>query len=170
MTCKRCEDIHEAQKNGKTQNKCECDCHNNTGSFTFNDYNGTLTIPCTTVDSTGVTDLTWNLTDSGATTAFASQTIRDEEDEKDVKNADGSTTSYVMTTSSSFPDLTAPANEENSDTIAYPCTCNLSSDHKCDNCIQYSIEGCTCGRGDGCDICMGKKYDKDYKTNRGESQ
>jgi len=27
MTCDRCEDIHKAQKEGKTNQKCECDCH-----------------------------------------------------------------------------------------------------------------------------------------------
>ena len=27
MTCDRCEDIHKAQRNGKTNQKCECDCH-----------------------------------------------------------------------------------------------------------------------------------------------
>jgi hypothetical protein len=29
MTCKRCEDIHTAQKDGKTQESCKCNCHNN---------------------------------------------------------------------------------------------------------------------------------------------
>jgi len=27
MVCDRCEDIHKAQKDGKTNQKCECDCH-----------------------------------------------------------------------------------------------------------------------------------------------
>jgi len=27
MTCKRCEDIHQAQLDGKTQTPCKCDCH-----------------------------------------------------------------------------------------------------------------------------------------------
>lgn len=27
MACDRCEDIHQAQRNGKTNQKCECDCH-----------------------------------------------------------------------------------------------------------------------------------------------
>jgi len=27
MACDRCEDIHKAQREGKTNQKCECDCH-----------------------------------------------------------------------------------------------------------------------------------------------
>jgi len=34
MTCDRCEDIHKAQRDGKTTNKCECDCHYNVSSCT----------------------------------------------------------------------------------------------------------------------------------------
>lgn len=42
MTCNRCYDIHEAQKNGKTNNECKCCCHNNTVSPTIW-YNTTST-------------------------------------------------------------------------------------------------------------------------------
>jgi len=37
MACDRCEDIHKAQRNGKTNQKCECDCHiiYNTGTGNF---------------------------------------------------------------------------------------------------------------------------------------
>lgn len=35
MTCDRCEDIHTAQKNGKTNQKCECDCHITYSTGTF---------------------------------------------------------------------------------------------------------------------------------------
>ncbi len=27
MTCEKCDDIHTAQKEGKTQESCKCDCH-----------------------------------------------------------------------------------------------------------------------------------------------
>ncbi len=27
MTCDRCEDIHKAQRDGKTSNECKCSCH-----------------------------------------------------------------------------------------------------------------------------------------------
>lgn len=27
MTCDKCTDIHEAQKSGKTQDACKCNCH-----------------------------------------------------------------------------------------------------------------------------------------------
>jgi hypothetical protein len=37
MTCKRCEDIHTAQKDGKTQEKCKCECHDDYAStITYN--------------------------------------------------------------------------------------------------------------------------------------
>lgn len=42
LTCKRCEDIHLAQKDGKTQESCKCNCHNsftNTGTLTTALYN-----------------------------------------------------------------------------------------------------------------------------------
>ena len=56
MTCKRCDDIHTAQKDGKTQDECKCNCHDDT-------WNGTAT-------TTGATTLTFNTnvcdgTDSG---------------------------------------------------------------------------------------------------------
>ena len=46
MSCKRCEDIHLAQKEGKTQEACKCSCHDNMGTFvcTYNNANGTSTV------------------------------------------------------------------------------------------------------------------------------
>jgi len=35
MSCDRCSDVHAAQKAGLTRGRCECDCHNCTGSGTF---------------------------------------------------------------------------------------------------------------------------------------
>lgn len=34
MACDKCSDIHEAQKNGKTQESCRCDCHKNINPLT----------------------------------------------------------------------------------------------------------------------------------------
>lgn len=75
MTCKRCEDIHIAQKAGKTHEPCKCDCHN--------DYIGSwispTTITGTVLYNTTVTgDTNWfTFTDSsaGATTATYSDDI-----------------------------------------------------------------------------------------------
>ena len=44
MACDACKDIHEAQKKGKTNNKCTCDCHisystNTAGICTCNQTN-----------------------------------------------------------------------------------------------------------------------------------
>lgn len=57
-SCKRCEDIHTAQKEGKTQKECKCDCHNShefqtvTNAF---DTGDTLTVQWSTTDTGGVT-------------------------------------------------------------------------------------------------------------------
>lgn len=49
MTCKRCEDIHTAQKAGLTQTECKCDCHNQgVGSIQWtNDLGGAIQCDCT---------------------------------------------------------------------------------------------------------------------------
>lgn len=48
MTCNKCDDIHQAQKEGKTQNSCECDCHhNNTRGYYYPWTNGCGCCPCT---------------------------------------------------------------------------------------------------------------------------
>ena len=53
MTCERCTDIHKAQKEGKTQRECGCNCH----------YNSTFT--------TGTTfTLTGNTCDTGETSSI----------------------------------------------------------------------------------------------------
>lgn len=46
MTCNRCTDIHEAQKNGNTQQPCKCSCHVNYstgGNTTWTDITNTST-------------------------------------------------------------------------------------------------------------------------------
>ena len=43
MACDRCSDIHQAQREGKTAKKCECDCHiysNNESECTCYTYTG----------------------------------------------------------------------------------------------------------------------------------
>ncbi len=49
MTCKRCEDIHTAQKAGLTQTECKCDCHNEgVGNIQWtNDLGGAVLCDCT---------------------------------------------------------------------------------------------------------------------------
>lgn len=34
MTCDRCEDIHKAQRDGKTSDECKCSCHTSTTTIT----------------------------------------------------------------------------------------------------------------------------------------
>lgn len=54
MSCSRCSDIHQAQKEGKTQNKCLCDCHNinswtsttSTPFITWTNHSGTNVCTC----------------------------------------------------------------------------------------------------------------------------
>jgi len=58
MTCEKCSDIHEAQREGKTQNECKCTCHDmeisfygeltNTGTSNINYIWTTSTGPCCT--------------------------------------------------------------------------------------------------------------------------
>jgi len=65
MACDRCEDIHKAQRDGKTNQKCECDCHYNVSSSTYGQVctcgqNQTTTGYCpvhgnTFLDSSGAT-------------------------------------------------------------------------------------------------------------------
>lgn len=65
LTCKRCEDIHTAQKAGKTHEPCKCDCHN--------DYGTTLTSPITAgtilfnTQTTG-DNTVWQFSDTGSAT------------------------------------------------------------------------------------------------------
>jgi len=47
MACNRCEDIHKAQRDGKTNQKCECDCH-------ISYSTGTADLQCT-CNQTGLT-------------------------------------------------------------------------------------------------------------------
>ena len=51
MTCNRCNDVHEAQKKGITQKRCECNCH-------CTNIGGTISFDTTT--STNFYDLTTN--------------------------------------------------------------------------------------------------------------
>ncbi len=51
MTCDRCKDIHEAQREGKTQNKCWCDCHGCTCTWIC-PWTYTYTYPSTTTTGT----------------------------------------------------------------------------------------------------------------------
>ena len=72
MNCDRCKDIHKAQVEGLTQNKCECSCHNSnndtyTGTVTggnlllTTDNNGGVWTNFTTpMDATGAQDATLN--------------------------------------------------------------------------------------------------------------
>jgi len=79
MTCTRCEDVHTAQKAGKTQNECKCSCHDiNTtwtstgGNILTNSTDAGATTTALTID--GTNSLTFNTDDSGnwlqATTTF----------------------------------------------------------------------------------------------------
>ena len=52
MSCNRCYDIHQAQKEGKTQESCKCNCHNITST------GGTTTIPFIWTNSTSATTAT----------------------------------------------------------------------------------------------------------------
>lgn len=36
MTCEKCDDIHIAQRAGKTNDECKCDCHNTISPNPFN--------------------------------------------------------------------------------------------------------------------------------------
>ena len=68
MACKRCEDIHTAQRDGKTQEQCKCNCHNQGvggTSWVTNDFAGGATL----CDCTDMTSNTINFT-----TAFPTQT------------------------------------------------------------------------------------------------
>ena len=46
MTCDRCNDIHKAQRDGRTQRECGCSCHRTfyTGTNTFTTSTGTNNI------------------------------------------------------------------------------------------------------------------------------
>ncbi len=58
MPCDRCKDIHKAQLEGKTQNKCECSCHNsNNDGYTGTYTGGNLLL--TTDNSAGVDSGIW---------------------------------------------------------------------------------------------------------------
>ncbi len=63
MTCKRCEDIHVAQKEGKTQEACKCSCHNTNN---WVDLSGGATATDTTCFGTDTSGI-WNITDTGST-------------------------------------------------------------------------------------------------------
>ncbi len=129
MTCKRCEDIHLSQKDGKTQKKCECDCHDDNSTFTYHDLGGsTLTVPCAI---TGSTDLTWsfaNNNDNGG--AFMFNTVP--------------TGIQDATTANTVP--------------SYPCECKFHNDNlveQCNFCKENNVPKCTCdymkgGHDKGC--------------------
>ena len=36
MSCDRCEDIHKAQRDGKTSDECKCSCHTLTQTYHWN--------------------------------------------------------------------------------------------------------------------------------------
>ncbi|KKN46036.1 hypothetical protein LCGC14_0677300 [marine sediment metagenome] len=71
MSCSRCEDIHKAQCEGKTQKECKCSCHNShTGTTTLG---GTSTIPATWTTGTDTTNTgTLSFNDTSATTVTLS--------------------------------------------------------------------------------------------------
>ena len=61
MTCKRCEDIHLAQKSGKTQKSCECVCHDEVGNITWaTDTTATTGTLNLTFDGNGVASDLWS--------------------------------------------------------------------------------------------------------------
>jgi hypothetical protein len=68
MTCKRCDDIHQSQKEGKTQNACKCDCHDCYGATLTNPFWINATGTSATTDGT----LTFN-TDFNSTTDCGSK-------------------------------------------------------------------------------------------------
>jgi len=63
MSCNRCEHIHEAQKSGRTDKACKCDCHIGTESGT--DYVFNVTPDNSTVDSGATLTTAFNLDNSG---------------------------------------------------------------------------------------------------------
>lgn len=67
MSCDRCEDIHKAQLNGKTNKECECKCHEKYhNNDTWPVPNTTqCTYDTTTTDGTEWTVNTTNCTSDG---------------------------------------------------------------------------------------------------------
>lgn len=56
MSCDKCTDIHKAQKEGKTQNGCKCNCHDSwTGTNYFDTTSTTGTITFTDCGSSATT-------------------------------------------------------------------------------------------------------------------
>ncbi len=142
MTCKRCEDIHSAQKDGKTQNECKCDCHNDNSTLWFNDQSGTLTVPCTTA-----TTATLDFSNAGGAFSFATLPA-------------GTNDAFVYD-NMDFTDGVAPEDLGVVTGIRYNCTC-LTSSEQCDDCKKKNnptAYPCTCDFGiDGnyiqCDYCI----------------
>ena len=157
MSCKRCEDIHLSQKDGKTQKKCECDCHDDNSTFTYHDLGGsTLTVPCAI---TGSTDLTWsfaNNNDNGG--AFMFNTVPN------------GTVINDVTSAQTVPPYTGVGDDIHP---AYPCTCVNPHTHEgeCDFCRENHVpkdgDLCTCGVNDACDWCHGNDINKPKLKKRG---
>ena len=131
MTCKRCEDIHLAQKNGTTQEGCKCSCHNETtNTLWYNDSNGTMTVPCTTA-----TTSTFDLTNDGAFTfnggAENFSLVGNYGDGVETHNGNCS----CITSSEQCDDC------KNAVTPAYPCTCTFAHTHKgkCEFCKEHGV-------------------------------
>jgi hypothetical protein len=125
LTCNRCEDIHLAQKEGKCNNPCKCDCHE---TILYNDinttwYSGTAPSFTTTVGS--------NLTcDTGASYDFNS----------------GVTHESLGFCYSNCPcDYCKELNKK--DTPPYPCTCNLAHSDICDYCKESHKKDYKTGKG-----------------------
>jgi len=58
MSCDRCKNVHEAQRTGRTDRSCKCECHNSvaTGANDLTIGNGAFVFP----DNAGGADLTLN--------------------------------------------------------------------------------------------------------------
>lgn len=67
MSCSRCEDVHKAQCEGKTQLECKCSCHNSQVTTTTGGY---WNITGFGTSATNDADITFN--DTNATTVTLS--------------------------------------------------------------------------------------------------
>lgn len=45
MSCQRCLEVHNAQREGKTQESCKCSCHNDHHNYWYTGTTPSLTVP-----------------------------------------------------------------------------------------------------------------------------
>lgn len=138
MTCKRCEDIHLAQKNGKTHKSCQCDCHDNNNDI------GTVQWSAGTA---------WTPTDTGATTDY-------------ITLSGDATTAYANTTAvTGVP--TYPCSCKYDDEIGYFIQCDICKEHNVPlcTCSVGKHEGCDiCGGDDSKKPNVKRGGERRFKT------